>query len=811
MAEKYGRYNVRNVREREVYESYMGILRISPYGENAEDDATPLLKDVSGDVILNPEMYKPLKTVYAYLSDSDGNNLGVTYKPHFYDTIVESESKSKTVKMIHVESSIEKNIFAADTFNIRGAINITSGEFAPIQVYSGNSGSTKIVVQPSTSAFDSEYFNYPDSNGNKFVSSHNYAELQSKLFKKSAANFDRISSEHVKVAGKKVTYSNRNGELIPALYTRDKILGHGHSQSCDTNYSNVVKYGLSLDSSGLTGVLEPDARAKFTKLNWFDFDKLVWNNLDKILSGDTRHRTGRYTQLDADGTGDIRRSLLQLEHSWADYSFASTDTVGPAGAYTLTETSPFIGQNVQVGSIMYNAMPFQRYFFYIAKQSCTNKTSSDVFDGDITETVKPFNIKDEHFASNLVKNFVLCDGKDITQHNYIALDPESDALKNPEIKIYTALKGSSPSNTLATIPLIHFNTMSSMLLRGMVWERAYETGPTPVAIWDGAEPLSQPSNSTNYKVGIDENNYIDKTGINKVKTYPYNVSSEYSIKKHKHYLFSSKSGIKNNIHNAAKNNFLITGYHAHCRGDKTISPSGTYIVLGTSPSNFHLDKYPAASGNGIARRTGYPEVYNQRREAFIQYSDGLNDIWYNSKPIKNWSFTKLWNGGYTASEYNTNDLSLIKSGQKIEKKAFILLANEAESRAPIAFEGGNPKETIYNYWTRREGHNGKGHKHKTKGYSWIIVTGAYSIGAAAEAKGYNGTYGYTSLEIPNGEKLGLLKPGATEKNGMLTVADMATNTQVSKSVKINNGAKTIDVFTSELSAPSLNFIPVMRI
>lgn len=43
------RYNVRNVAQKEVYDSYMGILRISPnlVYEVDEDDATEMLETLS--------------------------------------------------------------------------------------------------------------------------------------------------------------------------------------------------------------------------------------------------------------------------------------------------------------------------------------------------------------------------------------------------------------------------------------------------------------------------------------------------------------------------------------------------------------------------------------------------------------------------------------------------------------------------------------------------------------------------------------------------------------------------------------------
>ena len=67
-------FNARNVSQKEIYDSYMGILRISPnkiQGKNV-DDPTPLLntlvdfKGIHEGIGLN-------KQVKVTLSDSDGN------------------------------------------------------------------------------------------------------------------------------------------------------------------------------------------------------------------------------------------------------------------------------------------------------------------------------------------------------------------------------------------------------------------------------------------------------------------------------------------------------------------------------------------------------------------------------------------------------------------------------------------------------------------------------------------------------------------------------------------------------------------
>lgn len=67
-------YNIRNVSQRQIYDSYMGILRISPNGD------TQPFKD---DINFSENIGKELK-----LSDSDGNELPITFKPVQHDSVL---------------------------------------------------------------------------------------------------------------------------------------------------------------------------------------------------------------------------------------------------------------------------------------------------------------------------------------------------------------------------------------------------------------------------------------------------------------------------------------------------------------------------------------------------------------------------------------------------------------------------------------------------------------------------------------------------------------------------------------------------
>jgi hypothetical protein len=79
------RFNVRNVAQKEVYDSYMGILRISPIEVNGKDidDVTSILNtlvDIDGNIVMDGITEKN-SIIKVRLSDSDGNKLPVRFIP----------------------------------------------------------------------------------------------------------------------------------------------------------------------------------------------------------------------------------------------------------------------------------------------------------------------------------------------------------------------------------------------------------------------------------------------------------------------------------------------------------------------------------------------------------------------------------------------------------------------------------------------------------------------------------------------------------------------------------------------------------
>ena len=101
------RYNVRNVAQKEVYDSYMGILRISPnlVYEVDEDDATDMLHTLADfrNEYNDESKYKDNdsdREIKVQVSDSDGNMLPIYFIPRAFETEVTIRDKGNIVSSI---------------------------------------------------------------------------------------------------------------------------------------------------------------------------------------------------------------------------------------------------------------------------------------------------------------------------------------------------------------------------------------------------------------------------------------------------------------------------------------------------------------------------------------------------------------------------------------------------------------------------------------------------------------------------------------------------------------------------------------
>lgn len=620
------KFNVRDVNDREIYESYMGILRISPNSQsgaynpsNLVDDATSALTNLGGDEIK--------------LSDSDGNPLGLSFKPMAFNTNITTYKDKEDKWLINIQSNVENTVFAVKSVSIRSVLHLkafktdTLSTVSPLHCYSKDMGKLCGLFYPTESPYVENYFNNPiekidiidDDNGNKqikdsrIIQSKN-AEERDKLLKEQSEEWYKnykteLENEYVKVGGKIVYQENNEGESIPVLYTHDKILAHGHGASYRTNNKNPES-GLCLtyeeniqDKFKITNINEGGI---FTHLCWADFDKLVWSTLENALNGNIRHISGRYTNLGASVDTDLRKDLGIKKDTEDDFSIAKNK----AAAYSLKATAPLVGLDVPAGNILYNAIPPTRYFFYLAKQIARNITDLNITESENATIssvinlkndsyIEPFAKKDIHFAANLIKNFALCDGNKVSFDSYPGLNLDNDFInitndtKDGTLKeggkysgegyIYNALAASSISfnttstdpdndsdtntntisntkNYINTLPLIKFNSKSSVFLRGATWENINKINDGYVLTANESQgdseynktfSINELSSPTTYNVKINDDLTINRA-IKENTLYPFSIAHSLKTYSHYHNIFSSSSGIVGENRNTAK-------------------------------------------------------------------------------------------------------------------------------------------------------------------------------------------------------------------------------------------------------------------
>ena len=462
-------YNIRNVAEKEIYDSYMGIMRISPnlsnpLNENSKliDDPTTILNSL---ISINP-LTKNQSQTEVILSDSDGNILPITFIPKAKRTTVVIERVEKTIPLINIVTKIndEAKLYIEENFKSYSTIWIDNNEendkidapskISSLQIHTKSGIKENVLLYPIESPNDSSYFNNKNRLNLVDVQSSEYkpSQLKNELHKKDYSwytekfkekpekpiadenyddeNVNYAVDNYVSIDGKYVTTYNEKGELVPVLYTKDYVLGHydGHSVNLNDNIDGVKSNWIGSNSR----LHDNPSLSGATKLSWMRIDNLVWDIIESVLKGDLRHVKGRYQGLGAEENDDIMAALFEGGNC--------TLYDDPNGSDWLQKTAPMLGQGVQPGLILYNAMPFARYMFHVARQMCTNllyqfggvKDSWEIAGRDndfnkVSEAIRIANIKELitpapkaalSSVHSLVKDFLLCDGKEINYFNY---------------------------------------------------------------------------------------------------------------------------------------------------------------------------------------------------------------------------------------------------------------------------------------------------------------------------------------------------------------------------------------------------------
>lgn len=251
MSEKF---NTRDVSKKEIYDSYMGILRISPNVINGTeiDDATQIL-----NTLYDEDKQQRTQVI---VSDSDGNMLPLSFRPRaFEQQVLRRDTKTSIntyeyTDVINVATIIGDtagtlgNLYVSNMMKCRSTLyvarpsNDTSIRHSNVRILSGgrSSISTKKItgkgwlLYPTESPNDKNYFNDKNKHGlfDQEDIRPRYMQVEESLYKKTRkwhdSNID--TKERVNVGGKIISQLNQYNEEIPVYYTRDYILGHydGH-------------------------------------------------------------------------------------------------------------------------------------------------------------------------------------------------------------------------------------------------------------------------------------------------------------------------------------------------------------------------------------------------------------------------------------------------------------------------------------------------------------------------------------------------------------------------------------------------------
>lgn len=369
------RFNTRDVKNKEIYDSYMGILRISPNEVKGTDidDPTQIL-----NTLYDEDKKERTKII---LSDSDGNVLPVNFQPRAFETtVIKRDPKSlvdtaSQIDVLNLTTIIGKDdgsdtnfsnskLYVSNEFKCRSTLIVirdsteteNSYRKSNFRILSGGEPaiSTKIItgrgwlLYPTESPNDGNYFN--DKNKHKLFdpeekSIPRYKQVENTLFTWPRQRHEMFinQDERVIVGNKLITEINDYNEEVPVYYTRDYVLGHydGHH----TRNKNVSSQWGVNTSEGTTTYT--------TKLSWTRFDKLIWDALEEILTGNVRHIKGRYDEL---GVNEIA-------------GIGITDKIGISGSHEYKKYAPILGTEMPRGTIVYHAMPFHRYWYHRTRQA----------------------------------------------------------------------------------------------------------------------------------------------------------------------------------------------------------------------------------------------------------------------------------------------------------------------------------------------------------------------------------------------------------------------------------------------------------
>lgn len=406
--------SLRDVAQQEIFNSYRGILRISPnYFEEAEVDDTTDLYNSSNDFYKtgNKTNSPDSSTTKIHLSDSAGDLFDIYFYPKTYRCTLTTVGTVDLVNMVHYYNILRIN----KKINIKSTLSCNN-----IIVYDNGLQ----LKYPIDSPYDSAYCNMTDKLGigtnftdDSIEEAFSNPKLATKL-----TNYKQVIVDDQLVYRKSTT-----GTKIPEVYRHDYILGHCKGGT----YSNKGN--------------------RETQLSFISLDKMIWEKLTAALNGigNNRHYQGRYDQLGKDKNESIKSKL---------FGTATAD---------VKNTAPILGIPVQSGIVMYSSMPIQRYLFHLKTLDKTTDPANTYVYNLLTE----YALCDGRILKNSTNGST--DYENISKESKNWKDYNT---ASTDLSVYNAIHKStldvgSTANQLKTPALFETDQISPRYIRGLNWER----------------------------------------------------------------------------------------------------------------------------------------------------------------------------------------------------------------------------------------------------------------------------------------------------------------------------------------------------
>ena len=499
--------NLRSVGSYEIPDSFRGILRISP--NELKDDPSEILVDTKAKIDL---------------SDSVGNKLPLTFIPKSFSTTV--DNREGKIDLINLTISIDK-LFVSNKLNIKQTLYITldkdtENDTPPI-IFSNASNA---VGYPFESPDDDEYFNF--NNIYDFDKEQSWSENLSLISPDDPVyknDVDCDNSKHWLSINGQYLYNhikyNNEYYKVPMLKKRDYTLGVRLKD----------KYKLSNANNNIHNIsdLIYQSDGTYTQLSFLPLESIVFSSLEADVRGVYRSpASGRYTNLNVTGqpteennTGNDLAKTLFVDKDADDFDLDALEA-------ELNKKAPIIGVGVQSGTIHYNAIPAHRYFFHLSRYY--DKDSLEKYLYDISGTITSANKSLSTSVSNIVKEYVLCDGKNIDT-DYPAIDKHS--FEKNWSDTHTAIRNSimpegTLSNSFRTPPLFDCDQLSLRFIRGLNWLRSTDETVTSKSIYNTTTSIlndkGQKENSKVYFANNDKKYIKIRENVDDVANHSKNIS-----------------------------------------------------------------------------------------------------------------------------------------------------------------------------------------------------------------------------------------------------------------------------------------------